>query len=150
MLVKGNYGIVDVFPGVSSTALRRAQKIICPVGYIESASMYHNGGTGNFILAAYTDNAGKPDVLLGKSASIPINASAGWQTLPMESLIPVAADQEVWLAWVYQTIPGVRYQGSSNQRAQSAEGWAGGMPAEFGASDLGGYEYSCYFTILNI
>ena len=99
-------------------------------------------------MAIYSNVTDAPGSRLAISLSTPINATAGWQKLNLTSLLPVTEGQIVWLAWVFQTNPGIRYNASATQRAESTSLWAGGMPEEFGAVGWAAYEYSSYITIL--
>src|SRR5690606_13139571 len=52
--------------------------------------------------------------------------------------------QSVWLSWVFQNNPGVRYSIGKPGRAQSTVTWSAGMPANFGNSSFADYNYSIY------
>jgi hypothetical protein len=54
--------------------------------------------------------------------------------------------QKVWLAWVFQTNPGIRYITGTPARAESPLLWAGGMPDPFGTASFANYKYSLYCT----
>jgi hypothetical protein len=58
----------------------------------------------------------------------------------------VTGGSSIWLAWVYQTNPGIAYQTGTPGRAQSTDTWSGGMPDPFGSSSTGSYLYSIYAT----
>ena len=62
--------------------------------------------------------------------------------------VKVALGQTVWLAWVFETNPGVRYITGTPARAQSSASWTGGMPATFGAATYANYKYSIYCTYI--
>ena len=133
----------------STTANRRAQTItFTEAGTIQSISIYHNGGTGSVLLGVYADAGGVPGARLGVTSATIISSSAGWQTVSLESPVPVTADQKVWLSWVFQNNPGIRYITGTPARAQSVALWAGGMPDPFGSSSLANYRYSIYCTYI--
>jgi hypothetical protein len=75
-----------------------------------------------------------------------INPAAGWQTVALNSPVTVTSGQTVWLSWVFQTNPGIRYITGTPARAESPALWAGGMPATFGTATFGNYKYSIYCT----
>ncbi len=142
-------GITEVYGLTSTTANRRAQTITFPEsGSIQSISMYHNGGSGQVLLGVYADAAGVPGARLGVTLATTINSTAGWQTISLTSPVTVTSGQKVWLAWVYENNPGIRYIAGTPARAQSAALWPGGMPDPFGASSLANYRYSIYCTYI--
>ena len=112
-------------------------------GTISSVTMYHTGGSGNMILAVY-EGESTPTNRLGVTASTAIAGSTGWQTINLTSPAFVAGGTTVWLAWVYQTNPGIRYQTGSPGRYQSSATWSGGMPDPFGSGSQANYLYSIY------
>ena len=92
-----------------------------------------------------------PGTLLSKTPSTTINSTGGWQTINLEELIVVEENQVIWMSWVYENIPGVRYISSPGiLSAQSTESWSGGMPSVFGTSSFDAYQYSIYTTILRV
>lgn len=140
-------GNTDVYGSSSTTANRRAITVTFPeAGTIQSISIYHNGGTGNVLLGVYADAAGSPGTRLGVTASTAINASAGWQAIPLTSAYSVTSGQKVWLAWVFENNPGIRYIAGTPARAESPSLWAGGMPDPFGTATFANYKYSIYCT----
>jgi len=143
-------GNTTVFSDVSITDSRRAMPfIILTDGSIESISIYHQGGSGHVILAVYTDDSGKPGTRIGVTDSTLINASEGWQTIALQSSVSVSAGQTVWLAWVFEDIPGIRYTSGTPGRASSGSAWSGGMPDDFGSSTTSNHIYSIYATYLS-
>jgi hypothetical protein len=108
--------------------------------------MYHNGGSGGLMFGVYSDASGAPSSRLGVTASATVNSAAGWQTIPLTSPISVTSGQTVWLSWVFQTNPGIRYVLGTTLRAESTGTWAGGMPSAFGAATYVLYSYSLYCT----
>ena len=138
-------GNTTVYGSTSTTANRRAQVITFPEpGTIQSISIYHNGGTGRLLLGVYDDVSGSPGGRLGMTPDITINPTAGWQTVPLTSPVSVIAGQKVWLSWVFENNPGVRYIAGTPARAQSEATWPGGMPNPFGAATFADYKYSAY------
>jgi hypothetical protein len=140
-------GITDVYESTSTTANRRAVPVVISEdGTIQSISMYHNGGTGNVLLGVYSDQSGSPSAKLGATIPTVVSAGEGWQTVTLENPVNVISGQKVWLAWVFQTNPGIRYEVGTPARAQSPSLWPGGMPESFGTSSFGNYKYSIYCT----
>jgi hypothetical protein len=88
-------------------------------GEITSVSIYHEGGTGNMLLGVYSDQGGFPSSRLGITASTLVSASAGWQTIQLSTPVPVVTGQKVWLSWVFQTAPVIRYTSGTPGRAAS-------------------------------
>jgi hypothetical protein len=141
-------GNTEVFNSISIAPNRRAISFTAEeTGSIESISIYHDGGTGNVLLGVYSDDNGSPSYQLGVSSSTTINSTPGWQTVLLPSALPVTAGQTIWLAWVFQNNPGIRYTVSSNGRVQSIDSWSEGMPTNFGSFTTSNYEYSIYCTI---
>jgi hypothetical protein len=140
-------GNMEVFGGTTTAANRRAMPFtFTEDGEIQSITIYHNGGSGNMILGVYSDESGEPGTRLGVTASTPISSEQGWQTVSLTSPVTATAGQTVWLAWVFETSPGVRYAYGTPGRAQSDDTWSGGMPASFGESSSRGIKFSIYCT----
>jgi hypothetical protein len=146
------YGIVGntkVFGSTSTSPNRRAMPFTMPEnGFIESVTMYHTGGSGSMILGVY-EGASLPAYRLGITATTAVSATKGWQTIDLTSRAYVSGGSTVWLAWVYENNPGIRYQtGPPPGRAEPDEykTWPGGMPDPFGPSSLADYLYSIYAT----
>ncbi len=143
----GTIGYDDVFGGISTSARRRAVPVtMTEDGVLQSVSIYHNGGTdgSGLILGIYDDVAGVPSALIGVTPEVPINAASDWQTVALTSPVPVVSGQVIWLAWVFENNPGIRYQSGTPGRASASEGWIGGMPLNWGAVSISGYVYSIY------
>jgi hypothetical protein len=142
----GTVGNTTIFGSTSVSANRRAMPFTMPEdGTIESVTMYHAGGSGGLILGVY-DGEGTPQNRLGVTDSTTINTGAGWQTINLQSPAFVAGGSTVWLAWVYQSNPGIAYQTGSPGRYQSGDTWSGGMPDPFGSGTQASYLYSIYAT----
>jgi uncharacterized repeat protein (TIGR02543 family) len=142
----GTVGHTTVFSLSTTTANRRAMPFTMPEnGTINSVTMYHTGGSGNMILGVY-DGSGLPANRLGVTAATAVSGSTGWQTINLTSPAFVASGATVWLAWVYQSNPGIYYESGSPGRADAGVGWSGGMPDPFGSSTQSNYIYSIYAT----
>jgi hypothetical protein len=115
-------------------------------GEITSVSIYHDGGTGNMLLGVYSDQGGFPSSRLGITATTLVSASAGWQTIQLSTPVPVVTGQKVWLSWVFQNTPAIRYTAGTPGRAASSNNWANQMPSVFGASTIASNKYSIYCT----
>jgi len=149
-VLQNTLGNTEVYSSSSATNQRRAQIVTFPEsGTIESISIYHNGGTGKVLLGVYSDVNGTPGTRLGVTSATDISSSAGWQTVSLISPLPVISGQNVWLAYVFENDPGVRYIAGSPPRAQSMDTWAGGMPDSFESSIMANYKYSLYCTYID-
>jgi Zn-dependent metalloprotease len=145
----GEVGNTSVFGSTSTAANRRAMPFTMPEnGTIESVTMYHTGGSGNMILAVYNGSSA-PNNRLAVTNSTAVSGSTGWQTINLTSTTYVTSGSPVWLAWVYQSNPGIRYQTGSPGRYQSSQTWSGGMPNPFGSGSQSSYLYSIYATYLS-
>jgi hypothetical protein len=142
----GTVGNDTVFGSTSTSGYRRAMPFTMPEnGVITSVTMYHTGGSGDMILAVY-DGASTPQARLAVTAETAVNGSTGWQTINLTGSAAISAGETVWLAWVYQSNPGIRYQTGSPGRYQSSQTWSGGMPDPFGSGSQTSYIYSIYAT----
>jgi Zn-dependent metalloprotease len=142
----GTVGYTDIFGSTSTSANRRAMPFTMPEnGNIGCVTIYHNGGSGSMILGVY-DGEGAPGGRLHFTPTTAINSSAGWQTICLPSPAYVAGGTTVWLAWVFESNPGIRYQTGSPGRYQSSDTWSGGMPDPFGSGSQSDYIYSIYAT----
>jgi hypothetical protein len=142
-----NIGHTSVYGETSTDARRRAQPITATVaGDLNSISIYHEGGSGGLLLAVYDDNGGTPGTRLGVTPGIQISSSSGWETVNLVSPVAVSAGHKVWLAWVFESNPGIRNQQGSPGRALVAGYWAGGMPTDFGEASIDSYVFSIYAT----
>jgi len=140
-------GITEVYGLTSTTANRRAQTItFTEAATIQSISIYHNGGTGQVLFGVYADASGVPGARLSVTTATTISATEGWQTIPLTSPYSATAGQKIWLSWVFENNPGIRYISGTPARAQSAALWPGGMPDSFGPSSFANYKYSIYCT----
>ncbi len=144
-----DFGNTTVFGSTSTKANRRAQHVTMPEdGAVQSVSIYHEGGTGDLIMAIYDDNAGVPDNRIAITAQTAINATEGWQEVNLTVPVMVNGGEQVWLAWVFENNPGIRFDYGSPGRYQSNETWSGGMPLNYGSGSQTGYIYSIYATYM--
>ena len=145
----GIIGINTLLDGLTNTANRIALPVTMPEGgFILSISMYHKAGTGNVLFGIY-DNDGatdKPGDRLALTSSTPVAAVQGWQTVELIDYVYVEGGNKIWIAWVYQDNPGIRYEAGSPGRAISLETWSAGMPEHFGESSIANFMYSVYAT----
>ncbi len=93
------------------------------------------------------DGDSLPLNLLADTPPTPVSASAGWQTIDLSTPIWVEAGATIWLAWVFENNPGIRYQSGTPGRAHSPQGWSDGMPDPLGSSSQSKYIYSIYATL---
>ncbi|MBK6283476.1 MAG: hypothetical protein IPF54_13230 [Draconibacterium sp.] len=136
-------GNTEVYSGTTTAANRRALPVtFSESGSIQSISIYHNGGTGSLLLGVYSDQSGSPASRIGVTAATIINPTAGWQTVTLTNPVGVASGQTVWLGWVFENSPGVRYATGTPGRAQSLVTWSSGMPATFGTSTISSIKFS--------
>ena len=101
---------------------------------------------GHVLFGVYADAGGAPGARLGVTPTTIINSASGWQTVALTRPVAVTAGQKVWLSWVFERNPGVRYVAGTPARAQSTASWAGGMPITFGTASFANYKYSLYCT----
>ncbi|MBK6283475.1 MAG: BACON domain-containing protein [Draconibacterium sp.] len=140
-------GNTEVYSGTTTAANRRALPVtFSESGSIQSISIYHNGGTGSLLLGVYSDQSGSPASRIGVTAATIINPTAGWQTVTLTNPVGVASGQTVWLGWVFENSPGVRYATGTPGRAQTLDTWSSGMPATFGTSTISSIKFSIYCT----
>jgi PKD repeat protein len=139
-------GYTSVFGSSTTAAYRRASPYTMPeTGTLSSITIYHNGGSGDMILGIY-DGSGAPANRIAVTDTTAVNSSGGWQTVDLTSTAVAAGGSTVWLAWVFESNPGIRYRSGSPGRYDAGVGWSGGMPATFGSGTQGSYEYSIYAT----
>ncbi len=140
-------GNKKVYKSVSVQNNRRAMPLtFSEPAMIESITVYHEGGTGNLLYGVYSDESGNPSSLLGVTSVTPVNETSGWQTVSLTDDVMVNSGQTVWLSWVFEKNPGVRYTSGTPGRAQSTSTWSDGMPATFGSATYSDYIYSVYCT----
>jgi predicted glutamine amidotransferase len=142
-----NIGNTDIYGNTIKWGAQLAMPVtFTESGEITSVSIYHDGGTGNMLLGVYSDQGGFPSSRLGITASTLVSASAGWQTIQLSTPVPVVTGQKVWLSWVFQTAPVIRYTSGTPGRAASSNNWANQMPSAFGTSTIAPNKYSIYCT----
>jgi len=138
-------GHTIAFGQITNAASRRAMPFAMPeTGTIASVTMYHSAGSGNMILGIYDSDGSAPNNLLASTPVTAVSGTTGWQTINLNNSVTVAGGTQIWLAWVYETNPGIYYQGGVPGRADAGVGWSGDMPTSFGASTLGNFIYSIY------
>ncbi len=138
-------GYDEVYPYQTYRDLRSSQRTSMPEdGIIQKISMYHGAGSGSLVYAIYEDADGVPGSLLGKTSYTPVNSTAGWQEVDLETPVFIEADAVIWIAWIYQYIPELRYSNQGPGRATSYENYTGGMPDEFGSCLVADFRYSVY------
>jgi hypothetical protein len=150
VVIQKALGYTEVYSGKTTNAFRYAMPVtVSETGEINSISIYHEeGGTGNLLLAIYSDQGGLPASRLGVTASAMVNSNAGWQTVSLTSPVKVSSGQKIWLSWVFQKNPGIRYTTGTPGRAASASYWEAGMPTAFGKSTISNTKYSIYCNYL--
>jgi uncharacterized repeat protein (TIGR02543 family) len=147
--VTGSLGETGRLGSTTTTANRRAMPFtMSEDGTVESLSMYHvgsqNSGSDSMILAVYSDSGNAPGNKLGQTPVTAVSLNTHWQTIDLESPVFVASGTKVWLAWVYESNPGIYFTDGTPGRADAGEGWTGSMPANFGSSTQANYVYSIY------
>jgi len=148
VVIPTKIGNKEVFGLASSSTVRRAMPVTFnETGQIQSISVYHNAGSGNVILGVYSDVAGFPSAILGVTPSTTVRTTAGWQTVTLSTPVNVTSGQKVWLAWVFQNAPNIRYVSTSMPASVSTgKTWSSGMPSAFGASNNSNFKFSVYCT----
>ncbi len=142
---KGTEGNTEIFANSVSMSDRRAMPFTFnESGEITSISIYHEGSTGDILMAIYSDNDGYPSSLLGVTPITEADSTSGWQTISLTNRVNVSTGEQVWLAWIFEDTTTVRYKTGSPGRAWSTTGWSEGMPANFGSSSIADYIYSIY------
>lgn len=147
--ITSNYvGNTNIFPYTSTSDNRRAMPFTMPEnGRICSVTMYHNGGSGEMILGVY-DSVSTPTTRLAETPCTPVSANAGWQTICLTNPVWVAEGHTIWLAWCYESNPGIRYQSGTPGRAEgdACPDECVSLPDPFGSSTIAPYIYSIYAT----
>jgi len=139
-------GNTTVFGSSTTTANRRAMPFTMPAdGTIQSVTMYHTGGSGNMLLGVYTGES-LPDARIAVTLETAVSGSTDWQTIDLITPVFVSSGTTIWLAWVYESNPGIYYEVGTPGRAHSGDTWSGGMPDPFGSSSQSDYIYSIYAT----
>ena len=142
-----NLGNTDVYSGSGAVNTRRAIPVtFTENGKISSLSIYHHGGSGNLLMGVYLDSSGKPGTRLGVSAPTAINATEGWQEVMLTDSVLVNSGETVWLSFLFENSTVIRVAAGAPGQASSSQGWASGMPSDFGTSSLSNYNFSLYCT----
>jgi len=138
------FGNTIIFGSTSTASNRRAMPYTMPEdGIIKSISMYHQAGGDDVLLGVY-NGEGTPSSLLAVTPSTAVSGTTGWQTISLTSDVTVAGGDTVWLAWVYESNPGIRYEVGTPGRYDAGVGWASGMPASYGSGSQSNFIYSVY------
>ncbi len=147
-------GYSAVFPNISYHDDRRAIPCIMPVDAgIKSVSIYHNGGSGGFAVAIYYGRDEEHPFGLGwDKGPVPVAADEGWQTVDIFGTLPIPAGDKIWVAWIFEDNPGVRYQWTPDHSLGRANAvgssWADSlhMPGSFGINTRVNTIWSVYVT----
>jgi probable HAF family extracellular repeat protein len=141
---KSTFGHEEVFSLTSVNRRRSAMPFAMPEdGTIDSVAIFHEGGSGDMLLAVYGGEI-LPDNRLAVTMPTAVKSDAGWQIVNLTDPVFVPEGAQIWLAWVFENNPGVRYRRGSPGRSRSNQKWHGGMPISFGASSQNDYIYSIY------
>ncbi|NOQ24983.1 MAG: T9SS type A sorting domain-containing protein [Bacteroidales bacterium] len=128
-------GYTDLGDQNTTTANRRAMPLVMPEsGVIQSITMYHLGGSGNMILGIYEGTATVPSNRIGVTASTVVSSTTGWQTINLITPVQVLEDDNIFLAWVYETNPGIQYLTGDPGRIDAGTTWSAGMPTTWGST----------------
>jgi hypothetical protein len=139
-------GHILVFSSISIHQSRAAMPFTMPEdGAIHSITMYHLAGTGRMILAVY-DGEVTPQNRLSQTPETNVNSSDGWQTINLTSPVSIRRGQTFWLAWVYESNPGIAYETGTPNGVYSRSSWGVGMPEQFGTCYLYNRICSIYAT----
>ncbi|MBN1952849.1 MAG: hypothetical protein JW801_16720 [Bacteroidales bacterium] len=142
-----NLGYETILSSPVYVSNRRAQKVTMPEdGTLTSITMYHGATYGNLLFAVYADEGGVPGARLGVTPVTSSASSEGWQEVDLTESVFVEANTSIWLSWVYEHAPSIRYTSGGEGRASSGDTYSAGMPADFGYSSVAAYMYSIYVT----
>ncbi len=142
----GKYvGNTIAFERETTTANRRCMPFTMPEnGLIKSVTMFHSKGSGKMILAIYEGDS-KPTNKIAETNETSVKTITGWQTVQLKSPVYVPKNKKIWLAWVYENNPGIRYTQGSPGRIDSGTDWTDKMPAFWGnIANQSNYIYSIY------
>lgn len=119
----------------TTSANRRAMPVVMPEdGTITSVSMYHEAGQGDMRLAIYNGNGTNPNNRIAVTDVTAVSSQTGWQTIQLQQPVQVNANETLFLAWVYENNPGIRYRQGSPGRIDAGSGWSSGMPSNWGGT----------------
>lgn len=129
------FGILDLKTSISTSGNLRAMPLVVPKsGTITHLSMRHRAGSGNMILAVYDGTATQPGNRIAVTPATTVSNVDGWQQIELESPVQVTANQNIFLAWLFQTNPGIYYGTGTPGRVDAQTTWTSGMPAVWGAT----------------
>ncbi|MCP4711346.1 MAG: hypothetical protein GY869_22225 [Planctomycetes bacterium] len=97
------------------------------------------------ILGLY-DGESAPGNRIGVTPTTTVDSSTGWQTVNLTGSVFVAGGSKIWLAWVYESNPGIFYETGTPGRVDAGVSWSGGMPDPYGSGTQANYIYSIYAT----
>jgi hypothetical protein len=141
-------GNMDVYPKVTIHDKRCAEPFVMPVdGTIQTISIYHEAGGGEMLLGIYLGDAA-PDVRVGITPRTPVSAYAGWQTVALTDPLWIPEGTQIWLTWIFDENPGVRYETAPGGAVESDRAWNAGMPSIFGGSWQMDQIHSVYATYI--
>ena len=135
-------GNVTALPGATTAAKGRMVTHATPssAGSLGGVS----GGSGQPSLGTYSDNN---NGLLAARLGVPglmVSNTPGWKAVNRQSPRSASFGRIIWLAWLFENNPGVRFTPGTPGRAESAGTWSSGMPTTFGPSTTDDYIYSSY------
>jgi len=141
-------GNMSVYPETTIHDERRAEPFVMPAdGTIETISIYHEGGGSEMLLGVYL-GAAAPDVRVGITPWTPVSANEGWQTVALTQPLWIPEGTRIWLAWVFEENPGMRYQIAPARSVESENDCDAGMPGTFGSSREVDRSHSVYATYI--
>ncbi|MBN2312755.1 MAG: hypothetical protein JXM79_02430, partial [Sedimentisphaerales bacterium] len=106
-------GNLDAYSEITLHDKLCAESFIMPEdGTIQTISIYHEGGRGEMLLGVYLGD-GAPDLLLSMTSPTQVSAYAGWQTAALTKPMWIPGGTLIWLAWIFEDNPGIRYQSLS-------------------------------------
>jgi hypothetical protein len=139
-------GNTTVFGSTSYSNNLRAMPFTMPEdGKIISVTMYHHAGSGWMCFGVY-EGEGSPQNLLAQTLIKVVSGSTGWQTIDLINPVYVTGGATIWLAWCYESNPGIRYQTGTPGRADADVECVCPLPDPFGTSTQKNYIYSIYAT----
>ncbi len=119
----------------TTSANRRAMPVVMPEdGTITSIAMFHEAGQGDMRLAVYSGSGTNPNNRIAVTDVTTVSSQTGWQTIQLQQPVQISANETLFLAWVYENNPGIRYRQGSPGRIDAGSGWSSGMPSSWGST----------------
>lgn len=141
-------GNMDIYPEIILHDKRCAEPFIMPEdGTIQTISIYHEVGRGEMLLGVYLGDVA-PELRVSMTPRTQVGAYAGWQTVTLLDPVWIPEGIPIWLAWVFEDNPGIRYQTLSAGSVESDKEWNTGMPSIFGSSWQTNRIHSIYATYI--